>query len=104
MGDWSMRITLSICSAPFERFVRAGLFARAVEGLGERAIENVVDERAFAAAADAGDDGHHAERNADGDVLQIVLARAVHGEPLAGERARLGAMQNARRAGEIACR
>ena len=29
------------------------------------------------------------------DVLQVVLARAGDGEPLAGERARLGAMQHA---------
>ena len=62
MGDWSMRMTLSICSAPVSGFVRAGLFARAVDGLGERAVEDVVDEGAFAAAADAGDDGHDAER------------------------------------------
>ena len=79
----------------FERFVHAGLFARAVERLGQRAIENVVDQRAFSAAAHAGDDGHHAERDADGEVLQVVLARAGHGEPLAGERPRLGAMQHA---------
>ena len=36
------------------------------------------------------------------DVLQVVLARAVDGDPFAGERARLGAMQNAGGAGEIA--
>ena len=85
-----------------EGFVRAGLFARAVDGFGERAVKNVVDERAFAAAADAGDDGHDAEGNADGDVLQVVLAGAGDGEPLAGERARLGALQHGGGAGEIA--
>ena len=68
----------------------------------QRAIENVVDQRAFAAAAHAGDNGHDAERNADVDVLQVVLARAVYGEPLAGERARLVAMEDAAGAGQIA--
>ena len=82
--------------------MRARLLARAVDGFGERAVENVVDERAFAAAADAGDDGHDAERNADGEVLQVVFAGAGDGEPFAGERARLGAMQHGGGAGEIA--
>ncbi len=77
-----------------ERVVRAGLFARAVNRLGQRAIENVVDEGAFAAAAHAGDDGHHAERDAQIEVLQVVLARSGDGEPLAGERARPGALQH----------
>jgi hypothetical protein len=66
----------------------AGLFARAVEFFGQRAIENVVDQRALAAAADAGDDGHDAEREVRGDVLQVVGARAFDGEPFAGERPR----------------
>ena len=55
--------------------VLAGIFARAVELLRQRAIENVVDERAFAGAGDAGDDGHDAEREAGGEILQVV-ARA----------------------------
>ena len=42
--------------------VLAGLFARAVEFLGEGAIEDVVDEGGFAGAGDAGDDGHDADR------------------------------------------
>ena len=63
--------------------------------LGQRAIKNVVDQRAFAAAADAGNDGHDAERDADIDVLQVVLARAVDRDPFASERARFGAMENA---------
>ena len=36
------------------------------------------------------------------DVLQVVLARAGDGEPFAGERARLGALQHAGGSGEIA--
>ena len=85
-----------------EGVVRAGLFARAVDGLGQRAVKNVVDQRAFAAAAYAGDDGHDAERDAEVEVLQIVLARAGDGEPFAGERARLGALQHGGGAAEVA--
>ena len=85
-----------------EGVVRAGFLARAVDGFGQRAVEDVVDEGAFAAAADAGDDGHDAEGNADGEVLEVVLARAGDGEPLAGEGARLGALQHGDGAGEIA--
>ena len=50
----------------------AGLFAGAVELLGEGAVEDVVDEGGFAGAADAGDDGHDAEREVGGDVLEVV--------------------------------
>ena len=85
-----------------ERVVRAWVLARAVDGLGQGAVENVVDQSAFAAAADAGDHGHDAERDADGDILQVVLAGSGNGEPLAGEGARASALQHGGRTGEIA--
>src|SRR6202041_1297041 len=85
-----------------DRVVRPGLLARAIDGLGQRAIKNVVDERALAAAAHAGDHGHDAQRDADVHVLQIVLARAGDGEPFAGERARLITEQDRRSSGQIA--
>ena len=53
-------------------------------------------------AADAGDHGHHAQRNADVYFLQVVLARAGDGDPLAGKSARMLALQHGRRAGQIA--
>src|ERR1700675_40992 len=53
-----------------------GGFRRTVELLCEGAIKNVVDERGFAGAGDAGDDGKHAERKSNVDVLQIVGAGA----------------------------
>jgi hypothetical protein len=93
IGDWSMRTTLSSCSAPV-RVVRAWLLARAVDGLRQRAVENVVDQRAFAAAAHSRHHGHYAQRNANRHILQVVLARSGHLEPLARERARVGAMQH----------
>ena len=77
-----------------QRLVCAGLLARTVDALRQRAIENVVDERAFAAAAHAGNHGHDAKRNANGDVLQVVFASAGYGNPLASECARLGALQH----------
>ena len=85
-----------------EGFVRAGLFAGTVNGLRQGAVEDVVDERALAAAADAGDHGHDSQRNADGHVLQVVLAGAHDGEPFAGERARARALEHGGCAGEIA--
>ena len=83
------------------RSVLAGFFARAVEVLGERAVEDVVDQRRFSAAADAGDDRHDAEREVDGDVLQIVGVGVLDGEPLAGERARIRAGDDLDLAGEV---
>ena len=59
-----------------DRFVCAGDGARAVERFGELVVEDVFDERALAAAADAGDGGERAERNLDVDVLEVVVAGA----------------------------
>ena len=73
---------------PMTRAVRAGLFARAVEVLGEGAVEDVGDQGGFAGAGDAGDDGHDAEREVRGDVLEVVRGGVFDGDPLAGERAR----------------
>ena len=56
--------------------MRAGRGARAVQRLGERGVEDVVDQRALAGAGDAGDGGERAERNADVDVLEVVVAGA----------------------------
>ena len=43
---------------------------------GELVVEHVFDQRALAAAADAGDGGERAERNCDVDVLEVVVAGA----------------------------
>ena len=56
------------------------LDAAAVALGGERFVKNVVDERRFAGAADAGDDGERLERNHQIDVLQIVDVRAVEAD------------------------
>src|SRR5690606_29271366 len=54
----------------------ARLLERAALQLREPAIEHVVDERRFAGAADAGDADETPQRNADVDVLQVVLGGA----------------------------
>ena len=46
-----------------DRVVRAGHGAGAVQRAGELVVEHVLDQRALAAAADAGDGGERAERN-----------------------------------------
>ena len=74
---------------------------RSVDFLGQRAIENIVDERGFAAARNAGDDDEAAERKFDGDVLQIVLARAVNDELFAVAVAAPGGGLNRQASGKI---
>ena len=85
-----MSMTLSMCSTPSMRVVRAdgvrqlvGLFlvlarlASAVRAsCRERLQQDVVDERDFAGTADAGDADEHAERDLDVDVLQVVVPGA----------------------------
>ena len=64
-----------------DRGVPAGAVLRAVEVAEERAAQDVIDERRFAAAAHAGDAREAAERKRRGDALEIVFARAGDGEP-----------------------
>ena len=50
---------------------------------GDGAIERLDEEGRLAAARDAGHRGEQAKRNVDGDVLEVVGARAVDREPAA---------------------
>ena len=61
--------------------VAARHLAGPVDLLHQRRVQDVVDQRALAAAADAGDRDEAPERDLDVDVLQVVLARAAHREP-----------------------
>jgi hypothetical protein len=63
---------------PLDRVMLAGQLARAVQLAGDRAVERLDQERALAAARDAGHRGEQPERNVDGDVLEIVGPRAEH--------------------------
>ena len=66
---------------PEDRAMASGLVLRAVEMPEERAAQDVVHERALAAAAHASHAGHAAEGEMRGDVLQVVFARAEDAEP-----------------------
>ena len=58
--------------------------AGAVQLAGEGVVQHLVDERALARAADAGDGDERAEREGDVDVLEVVLAGAADDQqPLA---------------------
>ena len=81
--------------------VCAGLFVRAVDLLGQRAVEDLVDQRGFSAARNAGDHGEQAERDLGIHLFQIVLARAADGQFLAVALAARRGDGNALRAGEI---
>ena len=54
--------------------------ARAVQFLHERPVEDVVDQGGLTRAADAGDRDEAAEREADVDVPEVVLLRALDGQ------------------------
>ena len=62
----------------FDLVVRAGLVGGAIELARQRLVEDVVDQRALARAADAGDGDQPAERNLHVDVLQVVGAGAAN--------------------------
>ena len=76
IGVWSTSTARSRCSTPVERAVRADAAGREAERAAHAAVEHVAHERRLAGAGDAGDAGPGAERDADVDVLQVVLARA----------------------------
>src|SRR5437660_1399660 len=56
--------------------MRGGRFGGAIEFLRERTVKNVVDERGFAGAGDAGHYSKQPERKSDIDFFQIVGGRA----------------------------
>jgi hypothetical protein len=57
--------------------------ARAVQLAGQFLQDDAVNQRAFAGTGNACDAGHDAERDADVDVLEVVLRRAAHHQPVA---------------------
>ena len=73
----------------------------AVEELHERAVEDLVDERGFAAAADAGDAAEQVEGDFDIDAAEVVDARAGEGEALAARLAALARDGDGQAAGQI---
>src|ERR1019366_4911127 len=84
-----------------DAIVSAGLFVRAVNFLGQRAVEDFIDQGGFPAARNAGDHGEQAERDFGIHLFQIVLARSVDDQLLAVALTARGGYGNAPRAGEI---
>ena len=62
----------------FDFAERAGALHRAVQLLRQRAVENVVHQRGFSRAGNAGDDGEQAERQLEIEIFQIVGFAAEH--------------------------
>src|SRR5690606_30059850 len=60
--------------------VAAGDRAGAVELVGQRVVEDVVDQRGLARPGHAGDGGVQYERELDVDALEVVLAGALDGD------------------------
>src|SRR5690606_22783368 len=84
-----------------EAVVRAGDDAGAVERAGGRGVERVDHEAGLARARDTGDAAEGAEREAGGDVLEVVGAGAFDRDRVAVARAALGRNLDLARAGEI---
>src|SRR5262249_33853954 len=74
---------------PDDAVVGAGPEPRTVQPVGERAVEDLVDQGRLPRPRDAGDAREDPEREGDVDPLQVVLARAANDE-LAAAAAPLG--------------
>ena len=59
-----------------------GLLATAVQAARERLVESFDDQCRLTAAGDAGDAGHHTQRNRDVEFFQVVATRATNGQLL----------------------
>ncbi len=70
----------------------------------QRLVENVVNERGFAGAGNAGDGDQLAQRNHDVNILQVVGARAADAQEAAGGLAATGRHGDAQLAAQIAGR
>ncbi len=73
----------------------------AVERLHEGAVEDLVDERGFAAAADAGDAAEEVEGDVDVDAAEVVDAGAGEAEVFAAGLAAVLGDGDGEAAGEI---
>ena len=88
----------------FDFAERAGAFHRAVQRLRQRAVENVVHQRGFSRAGNAGHDGEQAERQFEIHVFEIVRFAAEHANHLAVGRAALGRHGNLQIAAQVTAR
>ena len=99
IGLWSMQHDVVDRLEAGERVVRADASRRGaawrecspVSCVSSARMQHVVHERALARSRDAGDGGDGAERDADVDALEVVLARAGEREPPRADAAPLDA-------------
>ena len=73
-GVWSTLITLSMLFESFDGIVRAGRRLGAMQAAWRRLSQDILNERAFARAADARHDGDHAKRERRIHILEIMCA------------------------------
>ena len=81
-------------------FKFGGLGSFEAHAAAQSGVERIFHERAFARAADAGDEAEHAERKFDGDVFEIVAASAAELDPTVIGAATLADGADAAAAGE----
>ena len=86
---------------PPDRLVPPGHLTRTVELVGENHIEDVVDQRRLARSRNPGDRNEIAQREADVDVMQVVLTCPNHGDLAPVLRASTGGDGNLAATGEI---
>ena len=67
-----------------DALVPAGNGPGPVQLPGQGLVENLVDQGTLAGAGNAGNAGHHAQREVHVDVLQVVLRSALHRNPATG--------------------
>ena len=67
-----------------DALVPAGNGSGPVQLPGQGLVENLVNQRTLAGAGNAGDAGHHAQREVHVNVLQVVLRSPLHRNPTAG--------------------
>ena len=84
--DQNHVVDLPVAQEIVQRQRLGGVLAHAA---AEGRVERVLDQRALARAADAGDQAEHAQRELDGDVLEVVAARAGQSDPAVVGRRRL---------------
>ncbi len=84
-----MLMILSIWSRPSIRSWAPRAKPRPVQAVGDRAVEDLVDERRLARAGHPRDAAEDPQRHADVDVLEVVLARPAHHQLAARAAAKL---------------
>ena len=65
-------------------FIFSGNGSGTIQVSGQRLVEDLVHQRAFAGAGNTGHTGHHAERKTDVDILQVIFRSSFYRDPARG--------------------